>query len=209
MEWARQEEKAPRGWPAALVMFHFGMWRERMRARLTDLAEGRTPAPPPANVDEVNDAELANGIGTPLADAAARSDHLLGEIIELYGKVGHRPMEWYRWNTTTEAVIGNSYMHPRIHLSEYLRENGNLERANRLFEEAVNDLAFLKGVPQVHGTVVYNLACARASQGRHDESLAALQLAFSLRPELKDWAPKDGDLRSLWDDAGFKRLVEA
>lgn len=189
-------------------MFHFGMWRERMRSRLADLAEGRTPPAPPENVDEINDAELANGIGTPLADAAARSDHLLGEIIELYGKVGHKPMEWYRWKTTTEAVIGNSYMHPRIHLYEYLRENGDAERANRLFEDAVKDLDFLKDVPQMHGMVVYNLACARANQGRLDEALSAAQLAFSLRPELREWAPKDEDLRSLWDEPRFKQLLQ-
>ncbi len=191
-----------------MLMFHIGMWRERMLSRLVDLAEGRTPPPPPANVDEVNDAELANGIGTPLADAAARSDHLLGEIIELYGKVGHRPLEWFRWKTTTEAVIGNSYLHPRVHLHEYLKENGDADLANRLFEDAVSDLAEMKGVPLVHGTVVYNLACARANQGRLDESLAAVQLAISLRPEMKDWASKDQDLRPLWDDARFKRLVE-
>jgi hypothetical protein len=208
VERARQVEKAPKGWPAALLMFHLGMWRERMRTRLQDMAEGRTPSPPPANVDEVNDAEIANGIGTPLADASARSDHLLGEIIELYGKVGHRPLEWYRWKTTTEAVIGNSYLHPRSHLYEYLKENGETDLANRLFEDAVTDLADMKGVPMLHATVVYNLACARANQGRLDEALAAVQLAISLRPDIKGWAPTDEDLRPLWDDARFKRLVE-
>src|SRR5207247_3359248 len=45
VERARQSEKAPKGWPAALVMFRVGMWRERMRDRLTVLAEGRTPPP--------------------------------------------------------------------------------------------------------------------------------------------------------------------
>src|SRR5207245_10418599 len=77
VEQARKTESAPKGWPAALIMFHLGMWRERLRNGLADLAEGREFTPAPSNIDEVNDAELANGIGTPLTDAAARSDRLV------------------------------------------------------------------------------------------------------------------------------------
>lgn len=119
VETARGAESAPRGWPAALVMFHLGMWRERLRNALTNISEGKDYERPPANIDEVNEAELARGIGTPLTDAAARSDHLLAEIIELYEKLGDRPIDWSLSQTTTEAVLRNSFTHPRTHIAEY------------------------------------------------------------------------------------------
>ena len=205
---ARSTESAPKGWPAALVMFHFGMWRERMRNSLTDLAEGRRPAPPPANTDEVNDAELPGGIGTPLSDAAARSDHLLGEIIELYKIVGDQPFTWYRWQTTTDAVLGNSYTHPRTHMYEYLIENGDLERAVQLFEDAVPAMTEASNSPMVRGTALYNLACARVQQQRIDEAVATLQEALQVRPELKHVATQDKEMEPLKEDPRFQELVK-
>lgn len=190
-------------------MFHLGMWRERMRNALTELAEDRPMTPPPVDQDELNDAELANGIGTPLSDAAARSDHLLGEIIDLYAKLGERPMTWYRSKTTTEAVLGNSYMHPRVHMYEYFRENGNLDRANRLFEDAEAQLRAMEA-PALHlSTGIYNLACARCNQGRLDEAFKALKEAFEMRPELKKVAPDDVDLAPIRDDSRFQELIKS
>lgn len=180
-----------------------------MRNSLTELAEGRPPTPPPPNTDDVNDAELPHGIGTPLADAAARSDHLLAEIIELYKNVGDQPFEWYRWKTTTDAVLGNSYTHPRIHMYEYLRENGLHEQANRLLEDAAPEMKQASSNPLVHGAAAYNLACVRADQGRADEAIELLTYALELRPDMKEQAPKDSDLEPLWTDPRFKELVRS
>ena len=189
-------------------MFHLGMWRERMRNSLTAVAEGRAPeAPPPIEQqDEFNDAELANGIGTPLADAAARSDHLLAEIIALYEKAGERPFQWYRWRTTTDAVLGNSYIHPRLHVYGYLLENGERDSAFRLWEDAIEDLAQVS--PAHLGTAKYNLACVRLQQGKQDEALDLLGQAFELRTELKTHALTDADVQSLRDDPRFQDLVK-
>lgn len=208
---ALKSEKAPKGWPAALLMFHLGMWRERMRNALTDLAEGRTPmAPPPRErQDELNDAELANGIGTPLADAAARADHLLAEIIALYEKLGERPFQWYRWDNTTDAVIGNSYTHPRNHIFDYLRENGDLDGAFRLVEDAVPELLAASENPTIHAIAHYNLACGLVARGKLDEALPELRQAFTLRPELKAEAPNDSDLTPLHEDGRFGELVKS
>ena len=55
-----------------------------MRNALTDLSEGREPTPPPENTDEVNDAELPNGIGTPLADV----DGVFNAVVAHAGDAG-------------------------------------------------------------------------------------------------------------------------
>ena len=208
VEHARQSETAPKGWPAALIMFHLGMWRERMRKALTDISEGREMTPPPENQNEVNDAELASGIGTPLADAAARSEHLLAEIMDLYDWMGERPFQWYRAKTTTEAVLGNSFTHPRSHMYEYWRENGELDRANRLWEDAVTVLREVSSPALPLGTSLYNLACARVSQGMLDQALVLLEEALPLRPNLRESAPDDSDLEALHEDPRFQALIK-
>ncbi len=204
----RSAESAPRGWPAALVLFHMGMWRERLRNALTNMSEGKEYERPPANIDEVNEAELASGIGTPLTDAAARSDHLLAEIIDLYEKLGDRPIDWSLSKTTTEAVLRNSFTHPRTHIAEYYRENGEVERARRVTEQTVDELREADAPRLVLGAALYNLACARVAERRNDDALALLREAFPMRPDLKAAATEDSDLGTLRDDARFQELLK-
>lgn len=167
-----------------------------------------TPQPPIEQLDELNDAELSSGIGTPLADAAARSDLLLGEIIDLYTKVGERPFQWGRARTTTEAVLGNSYTHPRSHMYAYFNENGETDRANEIYEDAVSELRAASAPDIPMGAVLYNLACVRARQGRKDEALDLVDEALKLRPDLKAQTPTDEDLATLRDDPRFQELVK-
>lgn len=48
-----------------------------------------------------------------------------------------------------------------------------------------------------HPSVLYNLACAEAQDGRLDEAKAHLARALELRPEMREWAEKDDDLAPL------------
>jgi tetratricopeptide (TPR) repeat protein len=206
---ARKSETAPKGWPAALNLFHICMWRERLRNALTDLKEGRTYTPPPVDVNEVNDAELAGGLGVALVDIAERSDLLLVSLIKLWDEVGDRPFKWSTNNTTTDALLRNSYVHPRSHLVAYLRENGDPAGADRLLEDAVADMREIEAPPLTLGATLYNLAGARAAQDRTEEALELLIEAFPMRPDLKEGAPADKDLEMLHDNPAFKALVKA
>ncbi|HYM96211.1 MAG TPA: hypothetical protein VET26_02830 [Candidatus Sulfotelmatobacter sp.] len=206
---AMQRETAPRGWPAALVMFHMSMWRERLRNALRDVQQGRSYAPPPDDVDAFNEDELASGIGAPLADAAARSDTLLAELIELFDELGDRPFKWYSSSTVGEAILRNSYTHPRLHICAYFRENDEPDDANRVFEEAVAEMREIGAPPIILGMVLYNLACTRAIQGRPDDSLDLLEEALGVRPVLKEIAAEDADFASLHDNERFQELVKS
>lgn len=204
---ALRSETAPKGWPAALVMFHVAMWRERLRNALADLAEDRPFVPSPENIDELNDAELVGGIGTPLADAAGRADLLMGEMVELYGRLGERPMAWFTAKTTTDAVLRNSYLHPRVHLSGYFKENGFAERSARLWDDALADMKVAEPPPFVMGGVLYNAAWTQASRGDVDQALSLLERALEMRPDLKSKALSDPDLEPVRDNPRFQALV--
>jgi hypothetical protein len=205
---ARRSEKAPKGWPAALNVFHICMWRERLKNALTDVQEGRGYTPPPGDVDETNDAELAGGLGVALVDIAERSDVLLASLIKLWDDLGERPFKWYTNNTTAEALLRNSYVHPRSHIAAYLKENGDQAGAERLVEVAAAQMREIDAPPIVLGFVLYNLACTRVAQDRLDEALELLVEAFPMRPDLKQSAPKDKDLEMLHDNPGFKALTQ-
>jgi tetratricopeptide (TPR) repeat protein len=205
-----RSETAPKGWPAALLLFHVSMWRERLRNALTDVREGRayTPSPENREIDELNDAELAGGLGVSLSDIAERSDTLLAELITLSDELGERPFKWNVASTTTEALLRNSYTHPRLHINAYWKENDDPERAHAVFEDAVTEMRGASAPPSVMGTVLYNLACTRSVQDRHDEALTLLEEAFQLRPDYKASATSDKDLAPLYDDPRFQAAVK-
>ncbi len=204
---ALRSETQPKGWPAALVMFHISMWRERLRDALTEFRHARPYAAPPENIDEVNDAELASGIGTPLADAAARAENLLGEVIGLAGELGERPFKWFSATSTGEALLRNSYTHPRLHIVAYLMENGRRDLAHRMLEDAASEMRAISAPSSALGAALYNLACGRVDEDRLDDALELLVEAFPLRPDLIEGAKRDPDLEALRDNPGFKALV--
>lgn len=180
-----------------------------MRNSLNEMAEGRpaTPPPPREQQDEINDREVAGAIGIPLGDAAARCDHLLTELSDLYGRVGDRPFDWYGSRTTTEAVLRSSYIHTSTHLHAYHKENGNTQGAQEAIENAADRLRAIEAPDFVLGIALYNLAAVRVEQGHKDEALDLLGQALRMRPDFREGAPSDADLGELRDDPRFKKLI--
>jgi hypothetical protein len=201
---AAQVEAMPKGWPAALNMFHVAQWRRRLRNALTEDRDGREHAPLPTNIDELNDAELPKGAAVPLAEAAASADAELAKLIELAERDG--PFRWGPTNTVSEALIRNSYIHPRNHMSAYLRENGDGPAADRMLEEAATVLRDAAAPPFCLGAALYNLAGVRAGQGRHMDALDLLEEAAPMRPDLLAAAARDSDLAPLRDEPRFLAL---
>ena len=123
------------GWPTSLLLFHISRWRERLRDDLRRLQDGKPVTGPPSNIDEFNNRELAHGAGVSLQDAAKRADATMGEVMELSTSMGDRPYTWFTAETTGEALVRNSYVHPRNHIGEHFVERGARERGHRIFAE--------------------------------------------------------------------------
>jgi len=206
-EFVASDRANPKGWSVALTMFHFVKWRERILDALSALRDGRTFTAPPQNVDEFNDAELADPSQMSLVNSAGEADSLLASLIDVYEAVGDRPFSWYRWPTTTEALLGSAYIHPHTHIVEYLKENDDLDGAVRLMESTVSVLRRASAPSTILGVEIYNLACLRVAEGRYDEALRLIEESVTLRPNLKDVAPTDPDLTALHEDERFRAIV--
>ena len=197
--------REPKGWSAALNMFHIAQWRGRLRTALTDHRAGRDYAPISANIDELNDAELPTGASVPLAEAAARADAELGQLIEV-AEVDS-PFRWGPTTTVAEALIRNSYIHPRNHMAAYLRENGDGPAADRMLEEAAIVLRDAAAPPFCLGAALYNLAAVRVGQGRRSDALDLLEEAAPMRPDLSGAAAGDPELAPLRGEPRFQAIV--
>jgi tetratricopeptide (TPR) repeat protein len=55
---------------------------------------------------------------------------------------------------------------------------------------------------------VYNRACIYSLSGDKKKAISDLKKAIELNPGLKKYAPTDSDLKSLYDDEGFKELTK-
>ena len=95
---------------------------------------------PPADIDAFNAGELASSAQISLEEAAARAHRLLADLIDLWATLGDRPFKWFTANTTGEALIRNSYVHPRRHLAEHYLERGDQSRGSEIREETLAEL---------------------------------------------------------------------
>lgn len=195
------------GWTPSMTMFHIANWRERLWNGLTEAAAERPVTAPPGNIDELNDAEMVGAVGVSLADAAARSDAALTSIVAMWETIGDQPLKWYVSETTGEAIMRNSYLHPRIHLAHQYLERGEAERSHRLTEETVAELRAVEAPGRVLGAALYNLAAIRATQERSDEALDLLEESLAMREDMKATAAEDEDFASVRNDSRFRALI--
>ena len=202
-------DREPKGWPAALIMFHVARWRERLRNGLADLDTGRPYTSPTVDINELNDQELPAGRELTLEETSARADAALGALIGLSSKVGDQPFQWGLTQTTGDALVRNSYFHPRMHISEYWHENGGNDRAHSLIESTATELREMWPAPLILGAALYNLACVRAGQDRLGEALDLLEEAGPMRPDLCAGAARDSDLAGLRDEPRFQAVVRS
>jgi tetratricopeptide (TPR) repeat protein len=204
---ASADDAPSNAWTAALTMFHLARWRGRLLHAMSELGAGRPFDPPTGKIDEFNDAELATGSGLSLADAAAESDAAFADLLELWLRLGDRPFSWYMATTTAEALLRNSYSHPRIHLAGYHLDRGDTRRGHEIFEEAAAELRRVEATPHILGAALCNLAGARVAQGRFDEALNLLEEALPMRTDLVPYVGTDADFEKLRDSAGFRTLI--
>jgi hypothetical protein len=204
---AATERDFPSGWSSGLLMAHIAGWRMRLRDRFIQASRGEPVSGAPADADAVNAVELASNAGISLEEGATRADTLLGDLIDLWATLGDRPFSWYIAKTTGEALVRNSYAHPRNHLAEHFIERADRARGYQIYEASAVALRQAEAPPTTLGTALYNLAKARVGQRRHDEALRLLEEAVPMRADLRAGAAADADLAPLRSEPRFQRLL--
>ena len=121
-------------------MAHIASWRTRLRDSLIEVSRGLPVSGPPSDIDSVNAAQLARDAGISLEEAAVRAETRLADLLDLWATLGDRPFSWFTAKTIGEALIRNSYIHPRRHLAEHYVERGDRERGARLKSETLAEL---------------------------------------------------------------------
>ena len=90
------------------------------------------------------------------------------------------------------------------HLSDYYVKRDNFKKAEDLQK---NYTEKLKEFPGWKANSVYNLACFYSVNGMKDKAYKNLEIAFKERPELKEWAQQDPDMKPICEEVEFKTLI--
>jgi hypothetical protein len=174
---------------------------------LIEASRGEPASKPPIDIEAVNAAQLARDAGISLEAGAARAEAMLVDQIDLWATLGDRPLAWFTAKTTGEALVRNSYIHPRNHLGEHFLERGDRTRGAEIFEETLVELRRAETPAHILAPAIYNLACARVAQARQEDALALLAEAFSMRDVLRSDAAADPRLAPLKTNPRFQALL--
>ncbi|MDP2209041.1 MAG: DUF1028 domain-containing protein [Bacteroidota bacterium] len=76
------------------------------------------------------------------------------------------------------------------------------------FKEALPFMEHAEKIAPENPEVLYDLAVIRLAAGKKEDALKALEKALTLNPKLKKQASGDNDLKDLYKETKFKRLIE-
>jgi hypothetical protein len=209
---AAEREAAGRAnaWAARDLLAHFAEWDEVQRELLAAAVEGREPPNLPDD-DEINAVFFERNCGLSWAEVVDKANDagegllaqvqaMPAEILAAPARLGGRPI---RLN-----MIFSNIDHTLRHISENLMARNQRDAAETLMVEGARRMAAIDDAPQFRGTIIYNLACHYALNGRPNKALDTLREALTLRPDLAQYAPGDADFAGLRDDPAFQALVE-
>src|SRR6266480_2728887 len=91
--------------------------------------------------------EPARNARISLEAAASEADTRLADLLDLWATFGNRPFAWFTAKTAGEALLRNSYIHPRRHLAEHYVERGDRSRGAQIKDETMAALGRI-GAPE-------------------------------------------------------------
>jgi len=196
----REQAGTPARWSPKDVVVHISFWRRCNTLRLAALKRGEEP-PDFADYQRLNEETFERERLRPWAEVLADADSVFTEqmataetFMEDELTAAHAALEG---RLLWQAILGNGYEHPLLHITQLYIERGDLGRALQLQDQQAAGLLSLDDSPQQHGAVRYNQACILALAGQSERALVLLREALALRPDLVEWSKQDSDLISL------------
>ena len=180
---------------------HLTAWKARQANRYEGARRGEDPSSSVDGETDVINAELQ----------AARADWTWEAISEEADQVSDRLIREVS-STTSEMLkrydqlVGGTFGNGPFHAMQHF---GWLEDANigvdpermAAFVTELGTVTQAGGLSEFdQGTALYNIACYHALAGRLEEARPLLRRAFTLRPDLAEFAKQDTDLTALRDE---------
>ena len=208
---ARSAEGKVDDWSPKDVLAHIAFWDANVAKDLAE-AESRQPSDGEDYL-KINDRVWEQHKDSPWADIEAIVDETHDKLLNNLRKLDEEALvdpdrfEWLRGRALWRGVAFTSYYHALQHVAVLYADQGDLEYANHIQEQAAEEQKRLSNSDDWLGTVRYNLGCHYAITGQRDKALAQVKAGFELYPTLKKWAPDDPDLELIHDDEQFKALI--
>ena len=212
-----QERSDPGSWERWAVkdsIAHSAAWRAHLADSLAAVSEGREPsrAGDYQHQNELifNEQHTKSWVETQaMALEAHRSlvaqvSGLTADDLESTSILpwqGDRPL----WRVAT----GTGFNHPLIHISDFYKRTGQVERAAEIVGELATAVADLDDSLDWQGVVQYNLACRHSLLGEKETAIDRLRDALALNPSLIDWSKEDPDLAAIRGEPACQELYES
>ncbi|HEX6817630.1 MAG TPA: DinB family protein [Ktedonobacterales bacterium] len=205
----RVEVGTPDNWSAKDLVAHVSAWWGRQGHRLAMVARGEQPETFDWSDEENAETFAVNRERTweaVVAEAAVNNATLMAAVAALDPADLMDPSRVIAMKGTAlwRLVLGNGYLHPRMHLAGHLVQRGQIERATKMHEQIAEMLPRLR--PELRGMALYDLGCFYALTGRPTEALSRLDQAFRITPTLVEYSRQDHDLDALRSLPGFQEL---
>jgi hypothetical protein len=203
---------SPECWAAKDLLAHNTFWRRYTAENLRLVARGQPPAVA-ADYEPLNQRCFAEHRGWSCEDLLA-----LSEDVQRWFMASVSPLDdpalasETRWpgeagRPAWQFLVHIGFMHPVSHFCQYHAAQGRGNEALNLWQRAAPAIAGLDEGPRWRGLMTYCRACKLALGGRMADALDALREGLELRPDLRQRASRDGDLRVLRGSPEFESLV--
>ncbi len=207
----RTQMGQPDRWAAKDLLAHLVGWNKRTNRRMAGLPADESPNAP-KELHEINAALFEANRERSWEDLLEEDRLVFDEMVHRFEAISEEDLmqpgrlTWAGSRPAWMAILLNAHWHPYHHLSMYLIQRGQLERATEIQEESTRGLIAMDAGDRHKGTSLYNLACFYALTGRPREALSNLKHALPLAPDLIEWSKEDSDLDSLRDLEGYQSL---
>jgi hypothetical protein len=197
-------------WSAKDIISHNAYWRKHHAEDVLAVLAGKTPT-------HIDDDQFNGEVFSRYKDQSWEEIHTLvdismkrmGEAIASISEEDLQREDFYPWEQGRPLwrdMVGNTYSHPIIHLSEWHIKRGNPARAAEMYQEMTRQMIRLDDGPEWQGTIRYNNACSFSLLGDKETAINELREALKLNPGLTEWSQQDSDFEPIRGEAGYKAL---
>jgi hypothetical protein len=199
-------------WNAADAVTHCAAWLETDRKRLDD-PQQIIPILSEEELEQINRDIFNTHKHTAWVDAKTHltetvdrirtrldlmSDHQLRLTVK-YSDGRERPLWW--------SLAGHLGLHVGWHIGILMRRQGMMDVAVAIVEGIVATSRTLSDDPRWLAANCYDLAVSYAQADRPLDALRELEASVAFNPAIREVAPEDEELKTLWERQDFRRLT--